>query len=79
MIHHDDKRQIPEVGSAIWSERISETKKHYCKYCYEETNTFILVEGWIDSTRAEQHLRCCWGCGSGLQILTKSEQRALGL
>jgi hypothetical protein len=69
VIFQDDKRQLPSQGPDYWAEHVSEGHRHYCKYCYRKTETFILVEGRVGSTVAEQHLRCCWDCGSGLTVL----------
>lgn len=69
MIYHDDKRQIRGGSPHYWSEQVTEAHKHYCKYCYRKTDTFILIEGRIGSTVGEQHLRCCWECGCGLKVL----------
>ena len=72
MSYHDDKREIPSMGEHFWSEKVTERDRHHCKYCSRKTKTFILVEGWRGSTAPIQHMRCCWRCGCGLELLEKA-------
>lgn len=67
---HDDKRLISEFSDLGWAHRKSDREWHYCKYCYRDVPTFILTEGRISSEQPTQVLRCCWECGSGLDLLS---------
>ena len=65
----DDKRLIPLSSEHLWCERTSERQWHYCKYCYRDVPTFVLTEGRRGSLNPIQQLRCCWECGSGLEVI----------
>jgi len=65
----DDKRLIPEYGDVFWCHRLSERKWSYCKYCRRDVPCFQLTEGRMGQHSPEQVTRCCWECGSGLEIL----------
>lgn len=68
MIITDDKRLLTG-GPVFWYHRESEREWHYCKYCYRDTPTFKFFEGLIGSLEPTGVMRCCWECGSGIEIL----------
>lgn len=68
----DDKRLVPEWGEYFWAHRKSERKWHRCKYCRKTTPSFIYTEGDYGDPEPRLVLRCCWECGSGLQLLEES-------
>lgn len=65
-----DKRLIEPIGPHLWSKRQSEKTWHFCKYCRHRVPTFKFTEGKLGSEQPLQVLRCCWECGSGLEIIT---------
>lgn len=69
----DDKRLIPEFSGEFWAHRHSERDWSYCKYCVEQAPTFQLAEGVIGSSVPVRVLRCCWQCGSGLEVLPTAD------
>lgn len=70
-----DKRLIPEFTERFWANRTSERDWHHCKYCLRDVPTFILSEGDIGDLTPTQILRCCWECGSGIELLKSSQDR----
>ena len=68
-----DSRNIPKFGEHFWADRKSEKEWHYCKYCYEEAPTFILIQGNMGDVNPTEKMRCCWQCGSGLEIIYKAK------
>lgn len=64
-----DKRLTPQFSEEFWCERTSLKKWDDCKYCYRRTPQFLHNEGRIGSSVPTRRLRCCWECGSGLELL----------
>lgn len=60
MIRDDDKR-------AVEGSKLSLKGNRYCKYCYDDTANFLLIE--LDGDDVSQILRCCNDCGAGLEIV----------
>lgn len=77
LVISDDKRLTPLFGEYFWCERKSERGWHYCKYCHRNCPTFVFTEGRMGSSDVVQSLRCCWECGSGLEILHRAEVPAI--
>jgi hypothetical protein len=49
-----------------------------CRYCRKPTPQFILTERAMKKSGLKGHLkmRCCWECGSGLDIVEETINRA---
>jgi len=62
-----DKRQTKSSAQINVSKK-SERGRHYCKYCYKNVPTFVLEED-MPNFNVSQRMRCCYECGSGLEII----------
>ncbi len=74
----DDKRLIPHEGPGGLFTVIRRSLKgwRYCKYCYRDTPQFLFTEEWSHHPAGSQTLRCCWECGSGLELVMRSSGRS---
>lgn len=52
--------------------------KHYCKYCYQQTDCLIETETHEATGVLAQTTRRCKDCGSGLEILQRNDSWLLG-
>jgi hypothetical protein len=64
-VFYDDKRFIGDSEHYV-VERFSMRQWRYCKYCYQETPQFVLLEHLRETNRTSATI-CCWECGAGLQ------------
>jgi hypothetical protein len=73
----DDKRFVPEFSDNFHSVRRSIEKWSYCKYCYKKTPQFILKQKALPKSgfSGTVDLRCCWECGSGLEVVKDTIKR----
>ena len=73
-----DKRTDPLFGPVFWIERESEREWHWCKYCNRDVPTFQYRQGVIGSHEVLETLRCCWECGSGIDVLKRGDVERIG-